>query len=102
MLAGSPKTEKVREKATRASDLGPGQDQATTMIVTRAIWDGLMKDAVKKRAGVFYAFGEIIYFDAFQDRTAEEPRHTRYNFRLSVDDAGAWGFSLAESGNQST
>lgn len=74
------------ETIAHFSDLGPSQDQITTMIVSLSFWDQLLKPAVKGHAPPFFVFGQITYFDAFQDCASEDPHVTRYRFQLHIDD----------------
>lgn len=85
----------------RHTDLGPSQDQTTTMIIARSVWEPLLKPAIKGRAAPFFVFGQIAYFDAFQDRTSDTPHITRYRFQLQIDDEGVPGFLFSDEGNDS-
>jgi hypothetical protein len=62
-----------------------------------------MKQIIKARGGTFFVFGEISYFDAFQDINSAEPHFTRYRFSLPVDDEGIHdgGLLFADEGNES-
>src|SRR5436190_22645671 len=87
VIAGKPDLGPSKQEMRRA-DLGPNQHKMTTMVVAHEMWEKILKPAIIKRAGTFYVFGEITYFDAFQDRSCDVPHFTRYRFEISPDDEG--------------
>ena len=89
---------------TDLHDLGPSQDHVTTMLVPRVLWDTIYEPAIVKKAGVFHAFGEITYFDAFQDPATDRPHSTRYDFEVQADDEGVTdgGLIFSAEGNEAT
>lgn len=86
---------------TRSFDLGPSQERTSSQLIHNELWHSLFKTAVLRRAGEFILYGEITYFDAFQDRLTDKPRATKYRLRLDADDEGIVGFTLADEGNES-
>lgn len=84
-------------------DLGPGQDMTSTMLIPVSQWEvykPLLEGKITSlhRADLF-VFGEVTYCDAF-----DEPRWTKYRFRLDIDDNGVVdgeAFRLTHQGNES-
>jgi hypothetical protein len=102
VIAGKPDLGPSKQEMRRA-DLGPNQHKMTTMVVAHEMWEKILKPAIIKRAGTFYVFGEITYFDAFQDRSCDVPHFTRYRFEISPDDEGITdgGLYFSIEGNES-
>jgi hypothetical protein len=94
-----------REKTELVVDLGPSQDQTTTMIIPLCMWDGFLKPIIISGAGKFFVFGEIAYFDISQDQSTERPHFTRYKMYISTDDEGipeGGGLVFANEGNETS
>jgi hypothetical protein len=85
------------------ADLAPGQDKTTTMTVSLEMWEKLLKPAIIAKAGIFYAFGEIAYFDAFQDQSRDTRHFTMYRFEIRPDAEGITdgGLYFSAEGNES-
>jgi hypothetical protein len=104
VMVGDPKMPD-REQTVRVVDLGPSQDQTTTMIIPLSMWNGFLKRAITSGAGKFFVFGVITYFDTSQDQNTEIPHATRYRMYISPDDEGIpedGGFVFADEGNETT
>jgi hypothetical protein len=85
------------------SDVGPSQDKSTTLVISRPVWD-IQRQMILSRNEIGVAYGEITYFDAFQNRASAQPRFTRYRFQIPVDDEGITDGPLvfSEEGNESS
>jgi hypothetical protein len=102
VLAGKP-DRTAGEATSHYSDLGPSQDKSTTMLVSQVAW-AILKPMILSRAGIGIVYGEITYFDAFQNRASAQPHFTRYRFQIPVDDEGITdgGLLFSEEGNDSS
>lgn len=82
--------------------LGPGQEHTTTLQFPLALWTGIIRPMIVKGRRPFYLFGEIRYFDAYQDQSIEEPRFTRFRTGVILADEGiAKGiFVFSDEGNE--
>jgi hypothetical protein len=101
-LIGQPDFDKLPEVITHSSDLGPTQDRITTVIIPRIHWEFMTANAIMKPvSGTVHVFGEITYFDAFQNRASAKPHFTRYRFYLVRDDDGITSLMLSDEGNES-
>jgi hypothetical protein len=87
----------------RYADVGPSQDR---VIATKILsWNLFYRPWILKRVGKFVVFGEITYFDAFQNQEVESPRVTRYRMYIRPDDVGIpddGGFIFDDEGNEAT
>jgi len=91
------------EKSPLYYSLGPGQDHVTTLSYSILLLQLIRHDLLKK-GKTFYVFGEVLYFDAFQDQKIEEPRFTRFRSELILADDGiAKGtFVFSDEGNEAS
>jgi len=81
--------------------LGPGQEHTTTANHSLALWH-IIRPQLLNGGRTYYLFGEIRYFDAFQDQANEEPRFTRFRSEMILVDEGiAKGiFVFSDEGNE--
>jgi hypothetical protein len=98
-----PNIDSIKDKVVNYSDLGPSQHKTTTNTLNHKIWDGLMLPLIKQGSlGTYFVFGEITYFDAFQDRMRDEPRKTSYRFQLvAITNEGDGVLVFSDDGNES-
>jgi hypothetical protein len=91
------------EVTSHQSDFGPSQDKSTNLVIPHAVWT-IERQMILSRNGIGVAYGEITYFDAFQNRASAQPRFTRYRFQIPVDDEGITDGPLvfSEEGNESS
>ena len=72
------------------------------MLIPLRPW-AITRQIILRKAGIGIVFGEITYFDAFQNRASAQPRFTRYRFEIPVDEEGITDGSMlfSEEGNES-
>jgi hypothetical protein len=74
------------------------------MLVPRRDWDNSHKPRIIKNEAIFYAYGEITYFDVFQDPASDTPHFTRYRLQIQPNDddgvAKDGGFVFSPAGNE--
>jgi hypothetical protein len=102
-IIGEPKFD-LAETPPLYYSLGPGQEHTTTIQLPVALWTGIIRPMIVKGGRPFYLFGEIRYFDAYQDQSIEEPRLTRFRSEVILADEGiAKGiFVFSDEGNEAT
>ena len=81
VFEGDLESKETKKRVARYADLGPAQGRTTLMPMDAVIWP-MMKHGIESGVGTFYVFGEITYYDAFQDRMRHEPHFTRYRFQV--------------------
>jgi hypothetical protein len=93
------------QKSNRYFTLGPSQDYTTTMLVSRGEWDNFYAPKIMKREGIFYVYGEITYFDVFQNPDSDRPHFMRYRVQIEPNYDGIpedGGFIFSPEGNVAT
>jgi hypothetical protein len=102
-IIGDPKFDQPETPPLYYS-LGPGQEHTTTLQISLGVWTDLIRPMIVKARIPFYVFGEIRYFDAYQDQSVEEPRFTRFRGEVILAEEGiSKGIVVfSDEGNEAT
>jgi hypothetical protein len=102
-IAGKPSFDPPQQRGLYYS-LGPNQQHTTTVSFSIEIWRDIIRPVLVASAGSIYVFGEIRYYDAFQDQAVEEPRFTRFRSELILADDGIakGSFVYSDEGNEAS